>query len=450
MNTQNVHLNSEASLTATPTNKSPESADMDWELMFDGPGTGLVAAVESAPNVMVLGQILSVLINSLFNRDDDQHIKDTYLALAREAVPAEADGRAVDLEKSRQAVLLVLQHIKRQRVRLQPNTARKTDAALDPQQQAEEITNEPVTKTAEEEQAAPTDSSNKAENIFIDFMSRTLRRRINILALPLIDSYTFKGQLAFLLSPDFADHFEKILRADILPSMVPMVHRYVLQIENKPESERQQFLETLTESRQDRNAISDAWQRVWKDLTEAKPSPNKPAAVAGGGMLNRLVKKVKNKPSGPGEMTLEQWQKKTAEIKKSNARAVENWGKITQNSGKYLPPEDQDKKLLMDLFASTENDIQDQMRALHQIASQGGSAKAFDTYTQGRDIDLALLSLCYRNPDIFLKRNAEAGQRKSGDGNTPSFLKYVLSGYKANARKSQFPLVSRYAYPIAE
>ena len=272
------------------------------------------------------------------------------------------------------------------------------------------------------------------------------------------------------MSPDFADHFEKVLINDLLPGLVPMVRGYLLQIENQPEAERREFLKTMAEDRKNRTAIWESWQGVWKDLTEKKPLPKKPEPVSGSGILKRLTDKVTNKPAKRGEMTIQQWQEKTGTIKKSNAIAAENWGKITQESDLYQTPEDQDRKFLMDLFARSPGDLESQITALHQIATQGGTSKAFDSYTSGRNVDLAMLAACYRYPGVFLKISAQAkpaqevnadmdkdvdadnGENKPQDAveKPRSFLKNALRGIKSDARKSLYPLVSRFVYDNAE
>lgn len=130
----------------------------------------------------------------------------------------------------------------------------------------------------------------------------------------------------------------------------------------------------------------------------------------------------------------------------------------------------------MNLLSQSVTDLEDRMKAIVQIVSQGGSARTFDAYVKSRDVDLVLLACCYQRPELFLKaeNGGDGGQPKQEtapvaeesdedkkdkdtepvtvnlDSKSESFLKSVLRGYREDARKKKFPLVSRFAYPIAE
>ena len=468
--------------------RTASPADFNWEVLFDAPDTGFIASVESAASTKALDQILDLVINSLFNRGDDDEIRDNYLAMAKEALGS------VDLEKSKQASVMLLEHIKRQRVRLQNKTTRESDDVTNapaPAQAPEPDGGEAGTDLAPdagaperpEEQAPGQETEStpvSADGLFIDFINRSIRQRMDAVALPRLDSYKSKESLPFILSPDFADHFEQILKTEFLSVLAQGVPGFLRQVESEPEAEREEFLRTALEGRKHRANILESWKTVWLDLTETKALPKKPAPGASGGLLNRLVDKVKDKPSRRKEMTPEQWKKKVVEIKKANAQAEKNWEAIAGDDGKYLPPEEQDKRLLMDLLARSVSGLEKQVIALRQIASQGGSVKAFDAYAKGRNLDLAMLSAYYRHPEYFQKKPAgetEAenpaesdsegeGQAESelqgdnqpqdfsgedyGESGGEGFLKTALKGYNASSRKSVFPLVDRFIYSFKE
>ena len=226
------------------------------------------------------------------------------------------------------------------------------------------------------------------DDLFVDFIRRSIRQRLDAVGLPRLDSYKTKASLPFILSPDFADHFEQILKTEFLPALAKSVPGFLQQVESKHETERQEFLGAALEDRQYRATILESWKTVWLDLTETKALPKKPTPAASAGLINRLVDKVKDKPSRRKEMTPEQWKTKVKEVKKANAQAEKNWAAIARDDGKYLPPQEQDKRLLMDLLARSVSGMEKQVTALRQIASQGGSVKAFDAYAKGRDLDV--------------------------------------------------------------
>lgn len=482
-----MRLNPDTSSPPTLFDRPHGTSDTDWELMFDAPGQGLIAAVENAPNLKALEKILSVVINSLFNRKDDHEFRGNYLAMAKETTAPLADGRESNLEKSKQASVLLLRHIRKQRIRSQEKTTRESDPTRDskapgtPEPETNETPveasfEEPADETVEQDDTKPTPAPilspdpTKAEDVFIAFLIRSIRQCLDVLALPRLDADKLKGEIPFILSSDFATHFESILKADILPALGPILEGFLGELDKQPEAERQGFMAANMESREHWGPIWGAWQTSWEKLTQSQPMPHKPANFSKGGMLNRLVEKVKDKPGGPRKMTEEQWQEKIRGIMKANAKAEKIWSAISRDADDYLAPEDTDKKILMDLFAQSVSDLEAQMKALYQIATQGGSARAFDAYAKSHDVDLALMALSYRHPNLFIKvtKNEEESEEadvveaeaeakaeeeveiESMELKTESFLKFVLRGYPPDVRKKKFPLVSRYAYPIAE
>lgn len=467
----------ETETSPAASSRAGPSRDINWEAMFDAPDQGFITSVKNAPSSGALDQILDVIIKSLFNREDDSQVRDGYLAMAKEATGA------ADLEKSKQASLMLLEHIKRQRLRFQDRATRKSDEAADapapaeaPEPDAGEAwtdlspdvglsLEEPDWGQTEEqagEQAGEQETKTAApgvDDLFMDFIRRSIRRRLDAIGIPRLDSYKTKQILPFILSPDFAGHFERILKTEFLPALAKSVPGFLQQVENKPETERREFLAAALENRQHRTAIIESWKTVWRDLTETRELPKKPAPAASGGLLDRLVDKVRDKPSRRRQMTPEQWKKKVKEIKKANAQAEKNWQAIARDDGNYLPPREQDKKLLMDLLAASVSGLEKQVTALRQIASQGGSVKAFDAYAKSRDLDLALLSAYYRYPEHFQKPPTEEASSENqgenqgedqdenqGESGAEGFLKNALKGYTPASRKSVFPLVDRFIY----
>ena len=338
-----MRLETETSPAVSSRAGSPQ--DVNWEDMFDAPDKGFIASVKNASSSVTLDQILDVVINSLFNREDDREIRDGYLAMAKEA------SGAANLEKSKQASLILLEHIKRQRLRFQDRTTRESDEAADapaPTKVPEPDAGEAWTdlppdvglssledpdwgQTGEQKTATAAPS---VDDLFVDFIRRSIRQRLDAVGLPRLDSYKTKASLPFILSPDFADHFEQILKTEFLPALAKSVPGFLQQVESKHETERQEFLGAALEDRQYRATILESWKTVWLDLTETKALPKKPTPAASAGLINRLVDKVKDKPSRRKEMTPEQWKTKVKEVKKANAQAEKNWAAIARDDGK--------------------------------------------------------------------------------------------------------------------
>ena len=65
-----------------------------------------------------------------------------------------------------------------------------------------------------------------------------------------------------------------------------------------------------------------------------------------------------------------------------------------------------------------------------QIAGQGeGAKKAFEEYRQGKDVDAALLSACYQEPNVFI---------------ASGFLKDIMRDHSDDVRHETFPLTIRF------
>ncbi|MEK9723965.1 MAG: hypothetical protein VW405_10865, partial [Rhodospirillaceae bacterium] len=183
------------------------------------------------------------------------------------------------------------------------------------------------------------------------------------------------------------------------------------------------------ETRQSRQFLWDVWQKVWTEATCQREPPKKPAKEKKS-LLGKL-KKQDAKPGWMGEqMTMEEWEDAVAMIAQANKRAAANWAGLTAASDAFAAPTDGDNKMLMNLFARTPDVMGKQVRALTQIAEQGGNrAKIFADYQQGKDIDLPLLSAVCQRPDLF------------PDG---GILKDVMRSFPEPLQRDQFGLIVRY------
>ena len=160
-----------------------------------------------------------------------------------------------------------------------------------------------------------------------------------------------------------------------------------------------------------------------------------------------MLDKMDTRPaSGCRELTPGQWQAKKTEIKAANRKARAIWRDICRESEHYQAPQDCDKNLLRDMFGRSAAGLEKQVTALHQIAAQGGSVKAFEIYVKGRNVDMAFLAAAYRHPGLFLpspKTDKENNTRRE------SFFENVLKGFNASARRQMFPLLYRFVLSAA-
>jgi hypothetical protein len=74
-------------------------------------------------------------------------------------------------------------------------------------------------------------------------------------------------------------------------------------------------------------------------------------------------------------LTLEEWEDEVKRIERANERARTVWARLTEPHKRFLPPDDTDRKTLMNLFARTSGALSKQINAVRQIAEQGGQSR---------------------------------------------------------------------------
>ncbi|NQV83813.1 MAG: hypothetical protein HQ494_08345 [Rhodospirillales bacterium] len=396
--------------------KSIPASALDWMAMFDTPGTGLVASVGNAPSKKALEKILTLIIQSLFVDSADTKARDNFLAIAREAT----NGELEDFDKSRDAAVVLLQHL-RQYAASQMSSGSGTDTVA--------------------AASAATDAGS-TQDILINIFTRSVRRSFYaIAASPKLDSPELPEKLPFLLSPVFTDHFVEILKQKFFPVLVKSFRGILTQANELEENRREEFLMSKLEGRKQQAFLMETWQTVWSDLIDEKKVPKKPMVKAAGVFKKILGKMDTRQGIGRAELTIEQWQAKKAEIEAANVAGLENWQDICRDSEDYLPPQDADMVILRDMFGRSAGALEKQMTALTQIATQGGSVRAFENYIQARRVDLSFLAVVYRHPDLFLK--ARETDEEDGTSKDP-LIKSVFKGYTASNCEQTFPLLYRY------
>ncbi len=405
--------------------------------MFDTPGSGLIDSVRKAPSHKTLERILSTIIQSLFAGPDEALTRDGYLAIAGEATKVTQGGTPEGLDKSREATVVLVQHLRRKYAgkTLSPALKKTPEEALSD-------------GALPSEQGAG-DSSETSKDILLRIFSRSVKRPFDALsAKPPAEPIGASGKLPFLLSPVFAEHFIGILEKEFFTLLLQYFRGVMVQADNLPADQREEFILSKLEGRKQQTFLKESWQGAWKDLMDIKKLPKKPEASTGG-MLKKMIKKIDSRQStGARELTPEQWETKKTEIEAGNKKAKKIWKEICRESDDYLPPEDTDKTLLRDMFGRSPSGLEKQITALHQIVTQGGSVPAFEIYIKSRNVDLAFLAATFRHPDLFLKAPKVNEDNETGDDGDDipkiSFIKNVLKGYDDTLRRQSFPLLYRY------
>jgi len=433
-------------IQATQPDRHPSPVDeTDWETVFESPESGFVSLVKQAQSVNGLRQCTGLIIDKLFTRQNDGPFRAAYHAALKELLPIE-DGDNVDVSFSKKRVIVLLRDIKQHRQR----KAAKYVAQC--RQTPEQTDNNPVVthdKAGDTEKrqsktppsmpglAGPVAESSPAPaddtiEVFSHVFCTALNERFRALYAPIEQAREPDDCLPFVLSEDFSRHFESIVRHHIVPGILESSRGLVKMILEQPQDQRRTFLTNYLESRNGRQVLWEKWQDAWKEKTQQTPLPPKPKGTPKKGLLSGFsLKKEKKVPAWKREKTPEEWKEAVTAIKKRNKAAAKVWAEITTDSNSWLPPEEADNKLLMDMFARSVKGLQKQSAGLYQIVKQGEHvARLLTNFAKGKDIDLALLAVCYQHPAPFISKKTA--------------LRDMMAGYTQKEIDQDFALVARY------
>jgi len=385
----------------------PAPPSHDWEVIFESPESGVISLVKQAKTIDGLRQCANLIINGLFTRDDDAPIRALYEQSLDDMLPySSPDTPPLDQGVSR--IVQLLREIKmyRQTKHEEHELQRAAGEPVSPEpERRDEGESEPlpgleVSETLET--PVPDNDAQNIDNIFADLFCDRMKQRLGVLNSG-IEAATGTGNpVPFILSKDFADHFESLLRQYFIPSFLNDSRALVARAAQQPVDSRRQYLLDQFEGRVSSQNLWDKWQDTWALLVHTKELPDKPEPKKKAGLLGGLKKKKKG-PAWMREMTVEEWQVQTKEIKAANKKSKKLWALMVSESDAYLAPEFSDEKLLMDLFARSAKGLQSHINALRQIAEQGTDiGRNLSTYAQGKNIDLPLLAVCFQSPKLFL------------------------------------------------
>jgi hypothetical protein len=373
-----------------------EYGTIDWEAAFEDGDHGLIPMVERSSTAAGILACSLVITRSLFGRADDA---DTRIGFERQLNDAKKllEQAAADAEET-------------------------ADIDVDDHEAAESAPLPDRPDDADEPEFS-------AEAAFVEALSRLLGGRLSVLREGIKPGPIAGALPPYPVSPEFAERFDALIRDQFAPAMMAACRPFILQAEHRDPKDRVAYILENMEERRSREILWESWQVIWNELTDQQEPPKKPKEEKKS-LLGRLKKK-KEQPAWMGEtLTVEEWEDEVKRIERANERARNIWARLTEPHKRFLPPDDSDRKTLMNLFARTSGALTKQISAVRQIAEQGGNpGKVFSDYQQGKDIDLPLLCACCQRQDLFLKKGV---------------LKDFMRGFPDAMKQERFRLTSRF------
>jgi hypothetical protein len=398
---------------------------IDWEPAFEHPETGLITLVEQAATAAGVLACCQVVIRALFSRKDDAETRVEYERRVNEAMILSFDGDdGNDDETRKERVIGLLREIKDIRVERADFHIARIKMGIDkPDERRETMDADAPSGDAEQH------ADISAPDAFVEALSQLLAGRLEALREDVAPGPIAGRPPPFPVSEAFAQRLDGLIRKEFAPAMMDACRPFLVQAEHKEPAQRIQFILENMEERRSREILWESWRIVWQEKTSEQELPKKPKEEKKS-LLGKL-KKSKPQPSWMGEqMTVEEWQDEVARIKQANKDAERIWAEIIAPADDFQPPDDNDHRMLMNLFARTAGAMRKQITAVRQIAEQGGNAgKVFADYQQGKDIDLPLMCACCQRPELFLDKG---------------LLKDFLRGFPDTMKRDRFRMSLRF------
>lgn len=431
---------------------------LDWEAIFEHPERGIIALVSRSKSADAIGKAADLIVSTLFSRAGDGDRRQAFGALLKDMAYESKTGEN-SFELARHRIITLLRGIKQERIsRAKAADAEHAEAGGESATGSEQRRQDPeiigdsgiavdapwrAFSMPSDDEDKPEDGSSKSqspmhrqlmalpaagsiEEAFIQVFEVSLRERFWVLQHG-GQSVASVGRRPFLLSPAFVDRYLDVVRAAVMPLVVPRCRSILDAAANHaPEKWRQAFVEMFMQ-REERILLWEAWQSAWLATTAQSPLPPKPDV----GRQTAMAKDVRP-GDGSAPQSIEAWRAETDLIKRQNARSAAVWNEFTAFADDFHAPLDEDNRLLMELFGRSAGGLLEQINALLQIANnQDNASRLFETYQRGKAIDTALLAACYQYPAIFL------------DGSRPA-LGVLVRGFGRRRRLESLPLTSRY------
>ena len=263
------------------------------------------------------------------------------------------------------------------------------------------------------------------EEIFADAMWEWIHKRLMPLITGNPETLPDGRKLPFVLSKDFAAHYENVARKIVIPNMAERMRGVFHRMDDQEPDDRPQFLREFLGTDNGRTHLWDSWKLSWDDTMAQNPVPPKPKPKPKG--LKAMFKRDDTPKFGPGAMSEEKWREMATKIKAKNKANAQNFAFMLQPSESYIAPTADDSILLRNFFGINANALTKQITAIRQIVEQGNNVgRTFDKYQHGKDVDLALLANCYKLTDPLIE-----GEK---------ILKHLMLAHD----QSDYPLTARF------
>lgn len=387
---------------------------IDWEMVFEDPENGLLPAISLAQKPEMLIDCAAIITEALFSRSSDENVRAGYTGkLASIAINNSNEAFEVVLAQ----IIVFLRSIKDDRIQ------RATDWVRHKANRSASVVSADDDGLSEQEN---TDPEHLFTEIFCDILDISYRTLWTGVPQQPIDN----RKIPFVLAADFALRMQKVVRSEFMPIILPKCRHIVSAAKRIKEDDRENFLRAKMADDNVRRELLDVWKSTWQNVMLEAVTPKKPK-IEKKGVLKSLVKAVQSLSDVEQEDVMEAWREEVeiAQMQQETVRDI--WAALTAPSPVFEVPRESDQTVLMNVFTTRPGGIRDQISAIGQIAEQSSRiGQAYDTYSDGKDLQLPLLSISYQNPDKFLKDEM--------------ILRDMLRGMGENDKKLALPLIVRY------
>jgi len=354
-----------------------------------------------------------MIIQKLFARAGDEDVRAQYTqTLAKIALSDQNDSSAIAAKTT-----AILHDIKEDRIK-------RATAWADHKAQA---ANE---KRAREISARRQENENDIEFIFSDVFCDAFDRKLQVMWAGVKQRPVDDVKLPFTVSADFSRIFESVVRDTFMPWIVAKSRYIINDAARKEPSLRRRYLEKRLNDPKTAKELWNIWEQAWHHFLQEATYPEKPEEEKGG-LFGSIKRAVKDTIADEEAYSVEDWQHDVQVIDEQNAETREIIKKLTSPSTVYQPPSDDDMTVLMNIFAIIPGDLRKEISDIRQIVAQEESAgRVFESFEKGRDLQLALIAVSFKDPDTYL-----LGEKK--------MLKHLLAGKKGPELRSTMPFLMR-------
>lgn len=393
---------------------------IDWEVVFEHPTNGLIPAISMAQKTDTLIDCAAIITQTLFARASDEDIRAGYTTQLASIALNNSDG---NIDTLLQQIVEFLHSIKVDRIE------RAADWVFHKSQQnaAKELLANYEDNDEAKLKRANTDET---ELMFEDQFCDAVDQRFQVLWGGVEQKSTDGRKIPFIVSPEFALRFQLVVRKELIPLVVLKCQRIIQAAKEVPESERKEHIRIQMLDELVRKELWDVWKDAWRHALQEPKLPAKPK-VKKAGMLKSLINSAQTIGENGEPYSLEDWEEDLETAKFEQTAVRDAWRALMAPSDVFEPPGEEDKLLLMNMFAKTPGGLREHISAIRQISQQTQRAgQTFDTFAKGKDLDLPLLAVAHQYPEVFLQ-----GKK---------VLKDMLRGMTKKEKAKKLPLIVRY------